>query len=609
MASMAATPEPGMFDREDLIDLEFDNQRMRKEYTPSRQEKIKPFTVACLILNRSIGSGIFATPSKILQATNSVGISILFWALGGILISCGTLVWTEFGLSTPREHVDGKERAVPRSGGEKNYLEWVLQKPKFLATCMYGIVFILLGNLSGNAIQFGRYVLLASGHDNPTRGPVIGLAIAALTIVVLVHTVSRKGGILMNNAFAILKVCILLTIIILGFAVRGGANFRDDNKRRFAKESDLAPSNSFADAASGLASYSSTFLYVLYAYSGFEQPFYILSEVDRPRRNFARAVIPSMALLTGLFILVNVAYVCVVPMDDITNSDNADLDLASVFFEYVFGNDTAKHTMQALIACSILGNLIVMTFTAARVKQEIAKEGILPKSLLFATGKTTPTAKLLSKFRKSRGAKVEYIDGHEHLEQSPMAALGLHWLSSIFLIAVTAKLSPDDAYSFLVSLYAYVFVSVMGVFTSFGLLYSKYWRKDFVSRYQIWGGPTAAIIYCLFNAFLVVTAFLNPPGSLARTTSVMPNYVVPSIGLSTILWGVVWWLGLHLVMKQRGQRLVVTRSAFCDRPDDNGEWVLKYEIIDHVWKADSDAGSVRTGETEMKMRRRSEGGN
>ena len=37
---------------------------------------------------------------------------------------CGLLVWLEFGLSIPFRRVDGeeKERSVPRSGGEKNYV-------------------------------------------------------------------------------------------------------------------------------------------------------------------------------------------------------------------------------------------------------------------------------------------------------------------------------------------------------------------------------------------------------------------------------------------------------------------------------------------------------
>lgn len=118
MASLA----PGNFDEEDLVDLEFDHERMRKEYTPSRNEKLRSFTVMCLIFNRSIGSGIFATPAKILRVTHSVGVNTIFWAAGGFFTICGIFVWLEFGLSIPREHVEGKDRAVPRSGGEKNYV-------------------------------------------------------------------------------------------------------------------------------------------------------------------------------------------------------------------------------------------------------------------------------------------------------------------------------------------------------------------------------------------------------------------------------------------------------------------------------------------------------
>jgi hypothetical protein len=119
--TMAKRP-PGHFDEEDLVDLDFDQERMRKEYAPSRHEKLRSFTVMCLIFNRSIGSGIFATPAKILRGTNSVGVNTVFWAIGGLLTMCGILVWLEFGLSIPREYVNGKDRAVPRSGGEKNYV-------------------------------------------------------------------------------------------------------------------------------------------------------------------------------------------------------------------------------------------------------------------------------------------------------------------------------------------------------------------------------------------------------------------------------------------------------------------------------------------------------
>src|SRR5204863_5291777 len=104
-------------------------------------------------------------------------------------------------------------------GTNKIQLEFIFPKPKFLTTCIYGIAFILLGNISGNAIAFARYAMEAAGHDEPDseKGKVIGIAFAALTAAVLLHVCSRRGGIVMNNAFACLKVLILLTIIILGF--------------------------------------------------------------------------------------------------------------------------------------------------------------------------------------------------------------------------------------------------------------------------------------------------------------------------------------------------------------------------------------------------------
>ena len=133
--------------------------------------------------------------------------------------------------------------------------------------------------------------------------------------------------------------------------------------------------------------------------------------------------------------------------------------------------------MAALIAVSIFGNVIVMTFTAARVKQEIAKEGILPYSLFFATGHTTPLAWLKSRLSRSpypRHSQVaNTVNLEDHLEKSPMAALALHWVTSIILVLVTIPLKPSTQYSFLTALYSYVNLNVIGMLVSGGLLYLK----------------------------------------------------------------------------------------------------------------------------------------
>lgn len=122
------------FDPEDIkgLDTGLDtvvNPESRKIYTPPSKQKIHWYTVGFLMLNRTIGSGIFVTPVSVLQYTRSPGLALIFWVLGGLMTLCVALVWLEFGLSTPRKRVAGDVvQCVPRSGGEKNYVS----EPRFL---------------------------------------------------------------------------------------------------------------------------------------------------------------------------------------------------------------------------------------------------------------------------------------------------------------------------------------------------------------------------------------------------------------------------------------------------------------------------------------------
>jgi len=121
-----------------------DENNQRTDQSPTARQRLGRFTVVCLILNRTIGrfhsdtaspkthtlllgSGIFVTPIKVFNGTGSVGASLLFWTFGGLVATCGLLVWLELGLSVPFrivETVPGtfERRSVPRSGGEKNYV-------------------------------------------------------------------------------------------------------------------------------------------------------------------------------------------------------------------------------------------------------------------------------------------------------------------------------------------------------------------------------------------------------------------------------------------------------------------------------------------------------
>lgn len=128
------------------------------------------------------------------------------------------------------------------------------------------------------------------------------------------------------------------------------------------------------------------------------------------------------------------------------------------------------------------------------VKQEIAKEGILPFSLYFARSTATPAAWIRNKLRRSDVAEAEM----PRYEETPAMALLLHWLFTMILIACTSFNAPAIAYQVLVSLYSYTLVLLVGLFVTCGLLYLRYNKHEnwvATSGFKPLGGPLAAIFY------------------------------------------------------------------------------------------------------------------
>jgi hypothetical protein len=85
-----------------------------------------------------------------------------------------------------------------------------------------------------------------------------------------------------------------------------------------------------------------------------------------------------------------------------------------------YGQKHSGQILNAFMAFSSLGNVIVSTYTAAQVKQEIAKEGILPFSKLIARNYDA-LSRLTSCFRRRPASypgqkvmgRVEEDTGHE----------------------------------------------------------------------------------------------------------------------------------------------------------------------------------------------------
>jgi len=94
--------------------------------TPTKRQ-LGTASAIFLIFNRVIGTGIFATPSVILRSSGSAGVTLLMWIVGTLVAATGTAVYMELGTG------------IPRSGGEKNYLEFMYRRPRFLGTCVFAV--------------------------------------------------------------------------------------------------------------------------------------------------------------------------------------------------------------------------------------------------------------------------------------------------------------------------------------------------------------------------------------------------------------------------------------------------------------------------------------
>jgi amino acid transporter len=285
------------------------------------------------------------------------------------LTFAGLSVFLEFGL------------AIPRSGGEKNYLERVYRRPKYLSTCVLAAQMLLLGFSSGNSLAFGRYVLFASGSTAPDGWAARGIAVACVTFSVLLHATLPKWGIRLFNVLGVFKVGVLIFIVFSGFAALAGHR-KVPNPHNFDNAFQLSTGDGWGGG--GAYAYSTALLRIIYSYKGWENANYVLGELKNPRKTLAIAAPIAIGGVTILYVLANVAYFAAIPKDELANSE---VIVAAVFFRNVFGDSAGARSLPAFVALSNLGNVLAVSFAHARLNQEFAKEGLLPFSRFWASNK------------------------------------------------------------------------------------------------------------------------------------------------------------------------------------------------------------------------------
>ena len=298
-----------------------------------------------LTISRVVGSGIFATPGNIYKTVGSVGLTLTIWIVGATVAACGMAISLELGCM------------LPRSGGHKVYLEFMYRRPRFLASTLVAVQAVVLGFSASNCIVFGEYMLAAFDIE-ATAFRQRTLAVGLLTVVTVIHGCFLKTGIWIQNALAWVKLGLMAFMAILGVV----ALFLPHTSSR-ANAQALSVPRLFEGSNWELVALSTAFFKVVYSFAGYDNVNNVLNEVKDPVRTLKTMAPTALLTVAVFYLMINIAYFIVVPLDEIKNSGEL---IAALFFEKIFGASVGSTILPILVAVSGAGNVMVVTFALVR---------------------------------------------------------------------------------------------------------------------------------------------------------------------------------------------------------------------------------------------------
>jgi len=372
-------------------------------------------------------------------------------------------------------------------------------------------------------------------------------------------------GIAVNNFLALYKVGLVTFIIMCGFAAMAGGRGKGvHSDQGYGLEN---WDHAMATKTMSMWEYSSAILGVLWAYTGWENANYVLSEVRRPRGNeskvFKVAAFSAIGLTTVLYVLANVAYFTVLTDEELLAGGDM---VAAKFFVKVFGNGWfIERGFKVMVALSIMGNFVSSTYGLARVKQEIAKLRILPYSKFFA--------------------RQSHYD-------TPVGALVLHWFiaaafivsldSSLYIalhlfrgLTVTKIFTPsnkdDAAYNLITDLFIYG-SNWMIIVVSLGVVCLRY-RRTGPNRWEPhmlpwWVLLTVIGTYVPLNLFIIVLTWWPPHFQLD-----IPSFATPGVATGIIVAGFIYWVIFAKVMPWLGFQIDSQPDELVD-----GSRIVTYKV-------------------------------
>lgn len=332
-----------------------------------------------IVAGSMIGSGIFIVSSEIARSVGSAGILISMWLLAGVITIIAAVSYGEL------------SAMFPRAGGMYVYLREAYNP---LIGFLYGWTFFTIiqtGTIAAVGVAFAKFtaylepavgeenILLTLGAFELKASQLVSIAV----IVLLTYINSRgvKSGAFVQTFLTIVKIISLAGLILCGLiwgakAEIWNANWQDAwNFSKLSMEGGVPVST----ALSGLAMFGAIAVAMkgtLFSSDSWHSITLIAGEVKNPHRNIGLSLLLGTLLVTVVYVLTNIMYLAVVPMNNIAFAPSERVGVVAA--DYIFGPN-GTYIIAVMIMISTFGCNNGLILAGARVYYTMAKDNLFFK--------------------------------------------------------------------------------------------------------------------------------------------------------------------------------------------------------------------------------------